>query len=290
MIPLLFGAAALWGLGNLSEAERKASQANNINEQAAAIADAANKNAKQAHEEMVQILKSLGTTKMELMSGNINDVADVMGNVYKNFRLNHDTEGLKELEDAGFNELMLNELQTLSTKAIELSTTTEFITANNGAFCAIGALGGIVLGAGIIAAPAMLIYSFMKSDESEAALYEAKTRLDEAKYYEERSKNICALFNAITKRGKQIYTLLNQLNGYFTPAVHEMNMIKKKYQYDYKNYPDEGKAVLFYSWQIAQTAKKIIDTSMVHEDWSIYLELDRTMEIGLQTIALLSNN
>ena len=290
MIPLLFGAAALWGLGNLSEAERKASQANNINEQAAAIADAANKNAKQAHEEMVQILKSLGTTKMELMSGNINDVADVMGNVYKNFRLNHDTEGLKELEDAGFNELMLNELQTLSTKAIELSTTTEFITANNGAFCAIGALGGIVLGAGIIAAPAMLIYSFMKSDESEAALYEAKTRLDEAKYYAERSKNICALFNAITNRGKQIDTLLNQLNEYFTPAVQEMNSIKNQYHYDYNNYPDEGKAILFYSWQIAQTVKTIIDTSMVHEDWSINLELDRPMEIGLQTIALLSNN
>ena len=289
MVPLLIGAAALWGIGNISDAEDNTKRANTINTQAAEIADAANRQVKHAHTNMARTLETLGETKMKLMSGNINDVADVMGKIYKNFKLNRDTAGLKELEEGGFNEKVLTEMQDLSGKAIELADSKTFDENDNGAFCALGALGGCVLGFGAIAAPALLIYSFMKSDEAEAALNEAKTRLEEAKLYEERSKNICSLFNAIDTRGRQIDDILNRLNRYFDDAVNELKKVKQKYKYDFKNYPSEGKAVLFYAWQLAQTTKRIVDTSMIREDWSINVDIDRPIENGEQTIALLES-
>lgn len=289
MVPLLIGAAALWGIGNISEAEDNAERATKINTQAAEIADAANRQVKRAHSDMARTLEKLGETKMNLMSGNINDVADVMGKIYKNFKFNRDTAGLKELEDGGFDEKVLMEMQDLSNKAIELADSKEFEENDNGSFCALGALGGCVLGLGAIAAPALLIYSFMKSDEAEAALNEAKTRLDEAKIYEERGKNICALFKAIDTRGQQIDDILNRLNDYFDDAVKELNKVKQKYKYDFKRYPKKGKAVLFYAWQLAQTTKKIVDTSMIREDWSINVDIDRPIENGERIIALLES-
>lgn len=288
MIPLLLGGAALWGVSNMADAENKTRNANMINAQAAQIADSANRQVTNAHSNMTKVLNKLGKTKMDLMSGNINDVANVMGKIYKTFRFNKDTEGLRELEEGGINMAMISEMEDLSNKAIALQQTPEFKSVNTGSFCAVGALGGAVLGLGAIAAPAMLLYSFMKTDEAEAALYEAKTRLDEARYYEQRSKNICALFNAISTRGKQIDNLLVNLNRYLDPAVYQMKDVIGQNGYEFKTYPEEYKAVIFYTWQITQTVKIVVDTSVIKEDWSINPEIDKKIEVGSQTLELLS--
>lgn len=288
MIPILVGAAALWGVSNMADAENKTRQANNINTQAAQIATRANRQVNNSHKNMTKVLDNLGRTKMDLMSGNISDVANVMGKIYKNFKLNNDTQGLRELEEGGINLSLISEMHDLSTKALELQNTKEFQNTSTGSFCAVGALGGAVLGLGVIAAPAMLLYSFMKTDEADAALYEAKTRLDEAQYYEERSKNIATLFNAIAKRGKQIDDLLNGLNHYFNNAVRQMKDAVKKEGYTWKKYSDESKAIIFYTFQIAQTVKMIVDTSMIQDDWSINPDIEKTIQIGSQTFELLS--
>lgn len=289
MIPILLGGAALWGMSNLSNAERHIKNANEINAQAAFIANAANHKVRNAHSHMTNILSSLGALKMDIMSDNIDDVVDTMSGIYKNFKLNRDTRGLRELEDNGFSHQVLDEMHTLSNKAIELAHTEIITSPDSGVFCAIGMFGSTVLGLSAIAAPAMLLYSFMQSDEAEAALYEAKTKLDEARYYEARSENICALFHAISKRGQQIQDLLNSLNNYLTPAVMNMNSIKDIYGYDYRQYSEDAKANVFYMWQIAQTVKSIIDTSIIQEDWSINPDLEEPIEIGQQTIALLND-
>lgn len=287
MIPVLIG-AALWGVSNMAEAENNIDRARSINKQAAAIADAANDKTKAAHSSMIGVLKRLGKTKMNLMTGNINDVADIMSNIYRNFKINRDTQGLRELEEGGIDEFMLSEMTELSDRAIEIASTREFASADTGSFCAVGALGGAVLGAGI-AAPAMLIYSFMKSDEAEAALYEAQSRLDEARYYEQCCKNICALFQALETRGNQIDNLLNRLNNYFNPAVNQLNEVKFRRRYDFRNYSPEEKALVFYTWQIAKTTKIIVDTSLMREDWSLNPDIERPLEIGNKTLALLSS-
>ena len=288
MVPLLLGGAALWGLSNMADAESKTDRANSINAQAAQIAENAKRQTERAHGNMTQTLGRLGRTKMDIMSGNINTVASVMGRIYKNFKINGDSQGLRELEASGIDNMFIEEMKALSDQAINIQNTQEFKSSSVGSFCAVGALGGAVLGLGAIAAPAMLIYSFMKTDEAEAALYEAKTRLDEARYYEERSKNICALFNAIARRGEQINNLLVNLNYYFDSAVFQMRNTAINDSYFWKDYPEEYKVNIFYAWQIAQTVKIIIDTSMIQEDWSINPDINKPIEMGEQTLGLLS--
>ena len=288
MVPLLLGGAALWGVSNMADAEDKARNANMINSQAAQIAERANRQVTNAHANMTQTLDKLGETKMDIMSGNISTVAGIMTTINNKIKMNRDTKGLRELENGGINNMMVAEMQDLSDKAIKIQQTPEFRSGGMGSFCAVGALGGAVLGLGAIAAPAMLIYSFMKSDEAEAALYEAKTRLDEARYYEQRSQNICSLFNAIARRGEQMHSLLTHLDTYFDSAVMQLKNAVRRGGYIWSDYGEEEKAIIFYTFQIAQTVKTIVDTSMIQEDWSISPEIEQPIQIGEQTLNLLS--
>ena len=291
MIPVLFGAAALFGLGEVAAAEEKSNQAKKIDEQAAKIAEDAQAQLKNSHEIMTKVLSKLGKTKMDLMKGDITDVANFMSKLYKKFRLNHDTEGLRELEANGINEQTLNAVTTLSKETLELSESTKFNHEIDGSLGAIGALGGAALGFGVIAAPALLLYGFMKSDEATKILYEAKTRLDKANYYAERSKNISALFNAISTRGTQMNDLLCNLKHYFDPAVEQLKEVDRLNggNYTFKNYSPEHKATIFYAWLIMETVKTIVDVSMIHEDWSINPDIEKPIENGEKAVALLAN-
>ena len=290
MIPVLLGAAAIWGISNLEEAERKARDAREIDAQAAKIAEDAQAKVEASHEKMKGVLTELGKRKMYLMKGNVTDVANFMHNLNKKFRLYHDTEGLRELEKNGITEETLKEVTTLSQNTLELAASTDFKHDVDGSLGALGALGGAVLGFGAIAAPALLIYGFMKSDEATKILYEAKTRLDKANYYAERSKNISALFNAIATRGTQMNDLLFNLNRYFDPAVEKLKEVNRlnKDNYNLKSYPLEHQVAIFYAWQIMETVKTIINVSMIHEDWSINPDIEQPIEIGEKAVALLS--
>lgn len=52
MIPVLLGVAAIWGISNLEEAERKARDAREIDAEAAKIAEDAQAKVKASHEKM----------------------------------------------------------------------------------------------------------------------------------------------------------------------------------------------------------------------------------------------
>lgn len=290
MIPVLLGAAAIWGISNFEESERKTNEANRINQEAAKIADSAHNQVKDSHEKMTNTLTQLGKTKKFLMDGNITTIGDIVGKIYKNVKIDRDTKGLRELEEGGITEIGLGELRELGQKSVEIADAAHNInTDDNHGWAALGALGGAALGFGVIAAPALLLYSIMESDKADEALYNAKTQLDKAKVYEERCKNINVLFTAITTRGRQIDNLLGRLNYYFDSAVSQLQQVRRMDGYEYRNYPPEHKAVVFYSWQIAQTVKTIIDTSMINEDLSLNSDIERPLEIGNQTLKLLSD-
>lgn len=292
MIPvLLAGAAAIWGINNMAEAESKTNQAASINKEAAQIADSAYNGVKNTHGDMTDTLIQLGKTKKSLMDGNITTTVDIIGRIYKNVKINRDTAGLRELEEGGITEFGLGELRELQQYSAELRNSIRQIdTDDNHGWAALGALGGAALGFGFVAAPALILYSIMESDKADEALYTAKTKLDEAKVYQERCKNIQALFNAIATRGKQIDDLLGRLNYYFDSAVSQLQQVRRINGYEYRNYPPEHKAVVFYSWQIAQTIKNIIDTSMINEDVSLNSDMERPFQIGQQTLKLLSSS
>ena len=292
MIPLLVGAAAIWGISNVADAESNAKAANRINKEAAELAQNAHENVNNAHDNMMNVLDELGETKHRTSIA-IGIAGDFIQDITQKIRQENDTKSMKELEEAGIYENILTQMHTLSQQAQEIVIDSDKeidASENENAVCVFGALGGAALGFGAIAMPAMLLYSFMKSDEAEAAYHEAKTRMDEARVYEERCNNICSLFNAISTRGEQIDRLLYGLNKYFVPAVENLSHVVDAYGIDYKNYSMESKMSVFYSFQLAQTVKTVVETSMLQEDWSLNTDIDKTLEIGQKTIQLLSDN
>lgn len=149
--------------------------------------------------------------------------------------------------------------------------------------------GALSIGFEVIAAPAMLLYTMMKSDEASAAFYEAKTRLDEAYLYEQRCLNLCALFDAINTRGRMLNNLLNDLNSYLTPAVNNMSEIVSRLGYGLDDYPEREYLGVYYAYQITNTVKIIIETPVVQNDWSINPALDNSIRIGQKNVALLKD-
>ena len=292
MIPVLLGAAAVWGISNVADAESNAKAANKLNKEASDIANRANIMIDESHSRMMCVLDKLGDTKMRTSIA-IGMAGDYIEDITKKVKLGKDKESIRELEEAGIRENLLTEMHVLSEQAQRLGIEgVGQIDAdeNENSVCVFGALGGAALGFGAVAMPAMLLYSFMKSDEAEAAYFEAKTRVDEAKVYKERCNNMCTLFNAITTRGEQIDNLLHRLNNYFIPSVENLSQIIDRFGSDYKNYSVESKASVFYSFQLAQTVKHVVETSMFQEDWSLNPCMDKTIEIGQQTIELLSDS
>ena len=292
MIPVLLAAgAAIWGINNLDEAERKTRQASDINKEAAKISEAAYNRVKNSHGNMTDTLVQLGRTKENLMNGNIQTIVDIMSKIYKKVKIDRDTQGLRELQEGGITEIGLGEFTAMTQKAVDISKNAKNInTDDNHGWAATGAFAATAVGLGVVAGPAFVLYSIMESDKADEALYNAKTQLDEARVYEERCKNIDALFAAITTRGKQIDNLLGRLNYHFDSAVSQLQYVHRtNKEKKYSSYPQEHKAVVFYSWQIAQTIKTIIDTSMINEDLSLNSDMERPLEEGNQTLKLLSS-
>ena len=288
MIPVLLGAAALWGASEISDAKDNVRRAGEINSQAAAIANDANAEVNRIHSNMNDSLDNLGKTETRLMSGNIKNFVNMMNQIVE-FEYKNNPSGIQKLEQMGFKKKVLEEIKIMSQKAVELSSSSNFQNADGGSYAAVGLLGaGVMTTFSVVAAPAMLLYGLMKSDEAKAALYEAKTRLDEARLYQERCKNMCALFSAISARSRQINNLINDLNRYYEPAVNNMRQIVNGYHgYDFDSYSEQEEVSVFYAYQITQTIKIIIETPLVQSDWSINPMLDSKIEIGERNVAML---
>lgn len=292
---IIFGASYYLGnkLGNnINKAEAYSEAANELNTEAVQIVNDANRNLEISHKAMTGTLVELGKTKKDILTKNIIPTVKIMGGLYKNLKLNRDTQGLRELEDAGFKEKFLSEVQEISESALALSNTKKVTAADNLYFISMGVLGGTAILNPLLAIPALpavLLYSSSKADEAETEFYKAATRLDEARYHSERCKNSCALFKAITERGKQINGLLLNLKNYFDSSLAQLQTVVNRYSYNYSYYSKEAKIVVFFNWQIAQTVKIIIDTSMICEDGSLNIEMEQPLEMGTKTLRLLSD-
>lgn len=289
MVPVLLGAAFLWSIGNIDDANNKIEKAKSINDQVEQLANSAKNLVENATNEMNYSLDRLGITETNIMDGNIKNFVDMFKRIYDEFEYKKNYSGLQKLEQMGFKKKVIQEMQQLSNKFVELSSTQKLKQIKGNSFGAIGLLGAgaLVGGLGVIAAPAALLYSFMKSDEAEAALYQAKTRMDEARLYEQKCKNLSVLFGAINARGRMINNLLTDLNSYLSPAVINMGEIISRCGLELDEYPEPEYLQVYYAYQITNTIKILIETPIVQNDWSINPMLDGSLEKTKENIAFL---
>ena len=123
---------------------------------------------------MTATFTELGRTKEGLLEGNIATLVEVLRIIGKKITIEHDTKGLRELEEGGITKYGLRELQALTQKSIEM---TDYANQNiniddNHGLTVLGAIGTAAAGFGVVAAPVLLLYSFMESDKAEADLYQ----------------------------------------------------------------------------------------------------------------------
>ena len=100
-------------------------------------------------------------------------------------------------------------------------------------------------------------------------------------------ENVRELFKAIDSRASQLNRILIGLNRHLDPAVAEVNLTQKTFGSNLRHYPLAERHNLFFAWQLTQTIKIIIDTSMIKEDWSLNPDMDRPLNNGQTVLALL---
>ena len=124
MIPALFAFAAGYMIGDsvvsMSKASAYSDYAKELDNEAVALVDKVNDRVNSTKKDMLVALDTLGKTKIALMSGNVMKIADAMTKVHNNFKLNNDTEGLRELREKGFQQSVLSEVTEYSNKALAL--------------------------------------------------------------------------------------------------------------------------------------------------------------------------
>lgn len=301
MLPIIIGAAAGLFVGkkmgekmgeDLIRTEKYAKAANEIYAKTSEILNTTNASLHEAQNKMVETLRILGERKKYLMLGSISEMAQLMIKLGKKLKLNHDTQGFKELESAGFNTPMFEEVEKSSAKLIALSNPQETDVADSLLSVTIGAIGVTGILGGLIAfplSPLVMLYTSSKADEAEAEFYKAQQKFDEAKVYFEHCGNQSALLRAITLRAKQIDKLLKGLDFYFSRSVNRVQEIILENGYEYRNYSKEDKNQIFIALQLMQTVKAIIDTSMFFEDGSFKGNDDLQLETGEKVLKLLNS-
>ena len=297
MLPIIIGAAAGCFVGqkmgeDLIRAKNYADAANETYAKTSEMLSTTNASLHESQDKMIETLRVLGERKKYLMLGSISEMTKLMIKLGKKLKLNHDTQGVKELESAGFNASMFEEIEKSSARLIELSAPKETDVADSLLSVTIGAVGVTGL-LGILVAfplsPLAMLYTSSKADEAEIEFYKAQQKFDEAKVYFEHCGNQSALLRAITLRAKQIDNLLKGLDFYFSRSVNRVQNIILENGCEYRKYNHEDKNQIFIALQLMQTVKAIIDTSMFFEDGSFKGNNDSNLETGEKVLKLLNS-
>lgn len=279
---------------DLIRADDYAQVANEFYEQKVNMLITANESLQEAQQEMAEALKRLGKRKKDVLFGSINEFTQIMTTLGKKLKLNHDTQGLKELESFGFSETMFKEVQENSAKWLKLSANLEETEVANYlfpiAFGALGATTALGLSVALPISPLVLLYSSSKADEAETEFYRARQKLEEAKVHFESCSNQNALMRAITFRARQIDNLLEGLNSYFERSVARVKEIVREDGYNYRSYGHEKQNQIFIALQIVQTVKAVIDSSMFFEDGRFNSDSYPELETGEKMLNLLRSN
>ena len=289
MIPVLLGAAAIFGAGKMIGAHSDNQEAKETNAQATRIANSARNKAVSANEKMNRTLDQLGRTETKLMRGNISDFVKMMSGIYDEFEYRRNKTGLEMLEEMGFQRKVVEEMKKLTTAMSKFNSNPQLGSGDevtSGTKLGLMGVGSLLLG-GVVG---MAIYGIMRSNEAEAALYEARTRLDKANLFRERCEGLCAFFDAVSNRTNKVNRLVDNLNSYLTPALDNMRKIVSRNGYDFSRYSEEDQIGVFYAYQITQTIKNLIEAPIIQNDGTLNPMLDAPIDAAEQNLELLEES
>ena len=133
----------------------------------------------------------------------------------------------------------------------------------------LGMAGGMAVLGGIVAGPALALGGSLFAAKAEKAYYAARENQDKAKEYQEEANSINATLDAIKSRADQMNNLLGRLNAPLNILNAKMKSIINSSGTDWRYYTPTEKNQIYKCVQTASAIKKLLDTSLLHEDGSL---------------------
>lgn len=128
-----------------------------------------------------------------------------------------------------------------------------------------GVAGGMMVLGGLVAGPALAIGGSIFASQAEKALNDAESNYDKAVLFETETKKICTTLKGIANRAEKIEEVLDSLDDYLAEYVYEMKEIIIGTGSDWNDYDQDEKHTIFKCAMIAQTEKKLLDTSLLSD-------------------------
>lgn len=141
----------------------------------------------------------------------------------------------------------------------------------------LGITGGMMVLGGLVAGPALAIGGSIFASKAEKALNDAESNYDKAQLFESQTRKICTAMKGITSRAEKIEEVLIELDEMLDEYVCEMKGIIDGVGVDWNDYDMDEKNTIFKCAMIAQTEKKMLDTSLLTDKGELTEESMRSL-------------
>ncbi len=152
----------------------------------------------------------------------------------------------------------------------------------------LGVAGGTAVLGGIVAAPALAVLGVVMAAKGSANKDKAYSNLAQAKDFAAEMDVAATMCDGITKRARMFSSVLEKLDGLFTPMVNEMAATIKRKGDDFKYFYPAEKQNIAACCSMAQAIKAILDTPILDEDGKLTDRSARVIERAEQELKELS--
>lgn len=298
MIPILIGAAALFGLGAHAVACADNEEAQNNNNRANEIIERSNRAVTEANESCQYSINRLAMTKSVVLKGNMKRFVYYFSKIRPvNFR---STGNLFELD--GFNKNQIVEIRQMCNTVQKISPN-QIAGGVSGTLLAVGAadalaggslLGGVGVSVGglaggallsTIAAPVFAVSGLFSASEAAANLEKSKANLEKAYAYEDECDTYVYVANSIEDRCGLFDELISEIDErWFENGVNTLEKIiyKKRTFGNFirnmlgkKIFTDEEMATVAQICTLAKMLNRLINTNILDSDGNITDESEK---------------
>ncbi|WP_246019938.1 hypothetical protein [Limnobaculum zhutongyuii] len=138
-----------------------------------------------------------------------------------------------------------------------------------------GMAGGMMVLGGIVAGPALAIFSHILGNKGEEALNNACSNMEQAKTICDHGVLMVEKLQAIAQVAMLANQTLSLTSGYLRGAVRDMKKAIDEYGESFPTFSQESREVVFLSIKYAQLIKAIIDTPILDQDGNLVLSTEK---------------
>lgn len=329
LVPIVLGAAGLWGAGKGVKAVMDNNEAKEIVNDAQQIIENAQDDVEDSRQNAEHSLQALGALKAETVQTNVLAFLSVFSQIknvecdiacadeFKVKEFNNIVSALTEqvnfLQSSGlgivggagagalaaygaYSGTMLLASASTGTAISGLSgaaatnATLAWLGGGTLASGGLGVAGGTLALGSIVAGPALLIAGWYMGSKASANLDNAKSDLAQAKKFKADCDAACAMTNGITQTAQLALDVLGQLRKNARRQLIALKAVISRNGDDYKQYGDTEKTIVLRNVKIMQLLKAFLETPILNEQGEVLGDSNTKFIEIKQGIENLENN